>query len=496
MGWGKGIFAHGMTNSRGVCILINKNAAVEIERFEVNLEGHIVVCDLRMNEFRFRLVNIYAPNNDSPEFFGRVEHKCHNKFDHIIIVGDFNVVMDVELDQNSTTHNNYKSEEKIKSLMDEYLLDEVWRNRNPKVCRFSWHRFEKGKKVQASQIDYGLVSRGLRPAIRECMYMAGLNTNHSAFYIYMENSKNERGPGFWKFNTLLLRDPDYLKMMNEFIDKFVDTHESMENFCKWELFKFEVATQTPEFAKAKVSDREMLISQLSEKVVELEQALAKDVQNCELGKILHDTKIDLDKQMNDKIKGVIFRTRARWQDLAEKSSKYFYALEKANYNMKFSEENEMNELVTNPVKILALQKEFYQKLYKKDCNVAFEIENIEGVTISQEEKTSMEQNFTFDEFATALKQMKNSKCSGLNGIPCDFYKVFFAKVGKLLFKVIVEGLELGHLWDTALKGIINLIPKPRKDIRWLKKLKTYYAPQYGLQDNRKDTCESHKTMSG
>ena len=67
--------------------------------------------------------------------------------------------------------------------------------------------------------------------------------------------------------------------------------------------------------------------------------------------------------------------------------------------------------------------------------------------------------------------MKNSKCPGLDGIPCDFWKVFFKIIGKLLFDVIVASLESGKLWDSALRGIINLIPKANKDSRYLKNLR-------------------------
>ena len=51
-------------------------------------------------------------------------------------------------------------------------------------------------------------------------------------------------------------------------------------------------------------------------------------------KVLTNTKIKLDELLDKKIRGVIFRTKAKWLDLSEKSSKYFYALEKARYQSK------------------------------------------------------------------------------------------------------------------------------------------------------------------
>ena len=47
-----------------------------------------------------------------------------------------------------------------------------------------------------------------------------------------------------------------------------------------------------------------------------------------------DTKNELEQKIFDRTKGVIFRSKAKWHELGEKSSKYFFSLEKAKYNAK------------------------------------------------------------------------------------------------------------------------------------------------------------------
>ena len=103
--------------------------------------------------------------------------------------------------------------------------------------------------------------------------------------------------------------------------------------------------------------------------------------------------------------------------------------------------------------------------------MCFNARNTSGIKISQKELVDTEMEITFQEFGIALKQLKNSKCPGLDGLPCDFYKVFFAKIGQLMFDVLITSLKDGILWDSALRGVINLIPKQNKDVRWLKNLR-------------------------
>ena len=328
---GQGVFSNGQSNARGVCILINKRAGVKIINSQHDVNGRIVSALLQKESYEFKLVNIYAPNVDEPGFFVEVEQHCVPHFEKLIVVGDFNLVMNPKLDQNNPNRNNHnKSLEKVVSMCDELMLEDIWQNINEGVSRYTWHRIERGGRVSASRLDFFLISRGLCYSVGQCTYITGIHTDHSAAYMFFNPISTERGVGYWKFNTSLLEDHDYLSFMNSYLDDFMRINGSLELKRKWELLKFEIGSQTREFSRGKISTNELIISQLSEKVVELEDSLGElnkeDMQKTV--QILEDTKLDLNDKLDDKIKGVIFRTKATWQDLAEKSSKYFYSLGK------------------------------------------------------------------------------------------------------------------------------------------------------------------------
>ena len=91
---GQILFSHGQTNAKGCAILINKTVKTEVIKTHKSDEGRFLIVQIKINNFEYVLCNLYAPNEDSPEFFVNVfseveKFKCGN----LIIAGDFNTVL-------------------------------------------------------------------------------------------------------------------------------------------------------------------------------------------------------------------------------------------------------------------------------------------------------------------------------------------------------------------------------------------------------------------
>ena len=212
-----------------------------------------------------------------------------------------------------------------------------------------------------------------------------------------------------------------------------------------------------------------MIAQLSEKVTEME--LNIETANID---ILNRTKIDLEAFLQEKTKECIFRSKAQFVELGEKPTKYYFNLEKSRYNartcdMLYDEEN--HKLVSDTKGILHLQEKFYQSLYTKDEEIEFNFENVYGVALNEALKEDMNKPFTIEEISKAVLQLPNNKTCGNDGIPIDFYKIFWGKLKTMFFDVITEVFRRKHLYDSGLLGVINLIPKQNKDTRYLKSLR-------------------------
>ena len=124
-----------------------------------------------------------------------------------------------------------------------------------------------------------------------------------------------------------------------------------------------------------------------------------------------------------------------------------------------------NKLQDDPVKILQIQANFYKQLYTKDKRIRFEINQEPDRMVTEEDKIELEKDITLEELGMALKQMRNSKSPGLNGIPADWLKVFYTKIKKTLLEVFNQSYKVGCMYNSARRGVISLIPKKSRDLR-------------------------------
>ena len=127
--------------------------------------------------------------------------------------------------------------------------------------------------------------------------------------------------------------------------------------------------------------------------------------------------------------------------------------------------------ITSQIQILQAQQDYYTDLYSKDDNVDFNLKNTYGIYVPQDIKEQQECQITVNDLKEAVKGMNNNKTPGQDGIPVDFYKVFWSKLEKAFYQMMIYNYEENYLHSTARKGILNLIPKPNKDSRHIKNLR-------------------------
>lgn len=115
--WGGQIFySHGINNARGVAILFKKHFNVDFITSEHDLEGRRVLVKFRYEDTPITICNVYAPNDDRPEFFEQTFETLPSET-NLILGGDFNLVLDLNLDKvggRSATHT--RSQAVVKSF--------------------------------------------------------------------------------------------------------------------------------------------------------------------------------------------------------------------------------------------------------------------------------------------------------------------------------------------------------------------------------------------
>lgn len=219
--WGGRIyFSHGTHNSCGVAILLKKKLNMKIlEIVRDEEQGRFIILKVLYEGQNYTLCNLYAPNEDNPEFFQKVFNlveQCAN--DYRVISGDFNLVLNNEKDKRGKAPHAHKNAmEYINSYMQNEELVDIWREGNPELFRFTWHRNES-----QSRLDFFLISRTLVDHVIKNGIKPAFKSDHSRPYLTISPLKTPRGNGYWKLNNLLLHDVDYCTKVKEIIQNQIE----------------------------------------------------------------------------------------------------------------------------------------------------------------------------------------------------------------------------------------------------------------------------------
>ena len=133
-------------------------------------------------------------------------------------------------------------------------------------------------------------------------------------------------------------------------------------------------------------------------------------------------KKELAKIVSKKTRGAMTRSTAQWYEFGEKNNKYFYNLEKINHKKKHitSLTKEDGNISHDPKQILEEEERFFEDIYQAK-NVSPESANHEHFfdglnTLNQEEADTCEGLLTIAECTNSLKQFKNNKTPGSDGL--------------------------------------------------------------------------------
>ena len=96
-------------------------------------------------------------------------------------------------------------------------------------------------------------------------------------------------------------------------------------------------------------------------------------------------------------------------------------------------------------------------------------ENI--IFLENDDKLSCEGKVTRAECLKALREFKNEKSPGTDGLQAEFYKYFWNELHVDMIHSFNFAFDSGSLSITQRRGIITLIPKPNKDTTLLDNLR-------------------------
>ena len=134
-------------------------------------------------------------------------------------------------------------------------------------------------------------------------------------------------------------------------------------------------------------------------------------------------------------------------------------------------------MIQDPNDILKEQSKFYENLYDEKLDhtsyqytqsLDYFLNSDNNPSLSDEEKIFCDSEITIEEVLSSLKELKNNKTPGTDGLTAEFYKFFWIDIKEILVDSFKNALRLGILSIEQRRGVITLIPKKNKNRLFLK----------------------------
>jgi len=456
--------------ARGVAILFGRRFTGVVTDVHTSDDGRQIRLSISCNSYSLRLYNIYASTNarERSEFFRQLQQTILSDQQvtqdlPIVVCGDFNCITDPSLDRiGGQAGNGTGGAAALRQLMTLLPLIDAWRDQHPDEKGYTWRSADG---LIASRLDRILVSEVLAAGISGARILrAPLPAlDHSVVEVHIRFLEVQRGPGYWKLNCNFLSEDAYRAKIKWIIsDAIRDLPRFPTVASGWEALKSRVRAVSIAYGQ----DR-------SKRLLSRRRALESEYSTVEslwranpaaYAARFNAAKDALEADDQRYYEAAAVRSRVKWAEEGERPTAFFCRLEKtrAAAATLTSVIAPSGTEVSQPHQMTAAAADHFKALYTKEdtdpeaCDYL-----LRSVTakLSDDAHAAMDEELSLTELTSALQQAAKGKTPGIDGLPYEFYRVFWDQLGPVLLRVFQECLALGTLPLTMRTGVFSLLYK-------------------------------------
>jgi exonuclease III len=335
--WGGGLYINsGGSHSRGVAILLPKNMAYSIKKIEKDDDGRLLLIQGTFNSYDLTILNIYAPTADKQkeqmDLLRQINNYVNDYSNNLILAGDLNTYL-TELDKHGKVEKLTEFSLSLNNTMQQSDMVDVWRLLNPEQRRYTWRKMCPNG-IRQSRLDYIIMPNSFIYDVEYTNIGHSIYSDHSPVQLKLkESTTNKKGRGFWKFNTSLLKDPEYVTKINALIDQEIEENKGNNKGLIWDTIKMKIRGLTISFSSHKAKITRAFEKEITDRLTTIEDEITSKPTDDNKQELITLTK-ELELINNERTSGVQVRARAMHIELNEKNNKYFLNKEKTNYNLK------------------------------------------------------------------------------------------------------------------------------------------------------------------
>lgn len=456
-------------HSRGVAILFKPHLDFKCISVYKDCEGRRLLINATINNEHITIANIYAPNelNHRCDFLKRVSTwlKQYSLTPQMAIVcGDFNCS---ELQSERTSNQTDRSSKIFSDLKSYNSLQDIdkYLNSNDNVSH-TW--VNPANPSCRSKIDYILASPILANLATKCKTRDAPVPDHKAVIAEFKHINRPRGPGYWKLNVSLLENKQYVDMIKILIHQTTEKYRNvLDHRSLWELIKIKIKEESIRFSSKLAHEKRINKRNIEQEISEIDKKFLNQQQTDQNHWKTKRMKLknQLNKIYDEKAKGHQIRSRVKWIEEGEKSTSYFLKLEKARQTYNRIDALSMNGgTARTDSEILNEAVSFYKQLYTSTMPSEESIETYLNstffpVSLSDHERELCEGKVTLNECTEVVQKLRKNKSPGHDGLPSEFYKMFWGEINTLVIESFNESFEQGELSESQKTAILSLVFK-------------------------------------
>lgn len=452
--------------SGGCAIFFRKTMGISVETVVVCETGRLVVCDFFYENKQWRVMCVYAPNDERERksFFEGISAylKCEKI---IVLLGDFNCVCYAE-DRVKNQPVRDMSARYLTDLVQEHGLEDIGAvmssGKSPQYTHY--------QQASHARLDRAYISAELVPICGEYEVVPVSFSDHCLVYFTLgRKPKHTRfNWELWKLNDKLLEDEGFVTGVKRLFDKLFKT-QSNTFIEPWEEFKIEVKILAIERGCVL---RQQQRKQENELKRELEFLLIVDSSNPGIfHKQIREVKQKLEIMDQNRYAGAVVRARAERLWMGEAPTKRSLSDEKC-----YAVRNEIkqiryqNDVTSDPAKIAEAFVEHYRNLFGKKLHVeeGFKNEFLPLMTkLDNDAKAGLEAPISASEIEQAIDELTAGKAPGPDGLGAAFYKLFKCEMTLAMHRLLVDAYKENRMPPSFRRTHIILVPKTEDSVQLL-----------------------------
>src|SRR6266516_722088 len=418
-------------------ILSNNKSITFFDSFHSHSD-RILTSHFLFKGLKFRLLNIYAPASiqDRHKFWNNVQLPLDPDF-ITICGGDFNCNLNPSRDRVSSSA--LRTDPSIPALSSR-LVDFVDTYSDSNSSPLFTFQMNTSSGHILTRLDYILVDT-LHSSFDYQTDTFFACSDHLALRTIIYNRLTPTNNFFWRLNTSNLTIPHVRKHLFSLVNS-LDLSPSLD---AWESFKHQIRSYFEE-QPVKRQNYWKKTDALNKEIIKLQKTLLLFPEADDLKKVISDKTSLRDSIAETLSEKWRIRSRSKWIEKGEKSSKYFYQRFKINSSDSFTEHLSKRHRYDQQ-SALDEAKDFYQNLYTPEPTDSSATQELLSSLpqLSKECSEKLLEPISYKDILKLLNQLPTFKAPGTDGLGYEFYKEFSAPLSRILANLFNNIISSGNL---------------------------------------------------